>query len=136
VDARTGLISTLSGSAFAGSKPLEAVLPLPRLLFSDPQGNLYVLDKAGVHYMDFSKLLISTIAGTTAGFSGDGGPAVRAQLYYPNSLAFDSKGNLYLADSSNNRIRRIDASTGIITTVAGNGKGPPPYTGGVITLQQ
>ena len=64
---------------------------------------------------------VSVIAGTgTCGFSGDGGPAVSAQLDDPNGIAFDSAGNLYFADSNNHRIRRIDTH-GIITTVAGTG---------------
>lgn len=64
---------------------------------------------------------ITTIAGTgTAGFSGDGGSATAAELGYPAGLAFDSAGNLYIADSSNNRVREILVS-GIITTVLGTG---------------
>lgn len=66
-------------------------------------------------------LTIQTVAGTgTPGFSGDGGPAVEAQLDSPSAVAVDASGNLYLADVRNNRIRRVDSS-GIISTVAGNG---------------
>src|SRR6266511_646407 len=64
----------------------------------------------------------SPIAGTgEPGFSGDGGPAVKAQLNGPTTVALDGKGNLYISDVENHRIRRIDTN-GIITTVAGNGK--------------
>ena len=55
------------------------------------------------------------------GFSGDGGPARSASLLYPSSLAIDRGGNLYIGDAGNNRIRRVDAATGMINTVAGNG---------------
>jgi sugar lactone lactonase YvrE len=122
VDAQTGLITTLTGSAFNERKPLWSELTGPRLLFADPLGNLYVLDQSRVHYLDFSHKLISTIVGSSKkGFAGDGGPADKAQLNYPYALAFDSQGNLYVADSFNNRVRRVDAKTKIITTVAGNG---------------
>jgi hypothetical protein len=64
---------------------------------------------------------MAVVAGTgTCGFSGDGGPAVTAQLDDPNGIAFDAAGNLYFADSNNQRIRRIDRN-GIITSVAGTG---------------
>jgi sugar lactone lactonase YvrE len=65
---------------------------------------------------------ISTIAGTGAdGFSGDGGPAIAAQLSVPSAVAVDANGNVYVADSGNNRVRRIDAASGNITTVIGGG---------------
>jgi hypothetical protein len=67
---------------------------------------------------------IYTVAGTGAyGYAGDGGPATSAALNLPEGVAVDNAGNLYIADSSNNRIREVTASTGIITTVAGNGTG-------------
>src|SRR6185369_9486655 len=56
-----------------------------------------------------------------AAFSGDGGPAITASLYNPRKVALDSAGNIYIADTNNHRIRMVDASTGIITTVVGNG---------------
>ena len=66
---------------------------------------------------------ITTAVGTgEKGFAGDGGPAARALLNGPFDLAFDRAGNLVFADTFNNRIRRVDAATGVITTVAGNGK--------------
>ena len=65
---------------------------------------------------------ISIYAGTgVAGFSGDGGPATSAELNFPVSIALDGQGNLFIADSSNNRIRRVDATTGQVTTYAGSG---------------
>src|SRR5207253_2619033 len=67
--------------------------------------------------------VITTAVGTGAkGFAGDGGPATAALLNQPFHVAFDRAGNLYFSDTFNHRIRRVDANTGIITTVAGNGK--------------
>ena len=66
--------------------------------------------------------IITTFAGDgSQNFGGDGGPAIAATMYEPQGMAVDSYGNIYIADSYNNRIRKITASTGIITTVAGNG---------------
>jgi trimeric autotransporter adhesin len=75
----------------------------------------------GVRYIDTHAQVIRTVAGSTNGFGGDGGPAVLAKLDYPTSIAIDSDGNLYIAELVNHRIRRVDAHTGIIETVAGNG---------------
>src|SRR5207248_1915767 len=72
------------------------------------------------------------------GFSGDGGPATSARLFGPKSLAIDAAGNLFIADAGNNRIRRVDAASGIIITVAGNGNfkfsgdGGPATSAGLI----
>jgi streptogramin lyase len=90
----------------------------------DPQGNVYfvqgsedVVARAGP---DLEKQLI--VAGNgERGFKGDGGPATAAKLANPSGLAVDSKGNLFISEYINNRIRRVDAKTKIITTVAGNG---------------
>ena len=76
--------------------------------------------------------IITTVAGTgILGFSGDGGPATSAQLWNPSGVAVDSAGNLFLADGLNHRIRRVDAATGVITTVAGSGPsgGPGAFSG-------
>lgn len=91
-----------------------------------PDGNLYFADN-GNHRcrmvdFSFSPPRIFTIAGTgVQGFSGDTGPATSAQLSSPTGLCFDSGGNIYIADGGNNRIRKITAGTGIITTIAGTG---------------
>jgi sugar lactone lactonase YvrE len=110
----------------------------PGYIAFDARGNLYVADLAPVRTSiqltppapggcriirvapDNS---VSVIAGTgQCGYSGDGGPAVNAKLDDPNGIAFDPAGNLYFADSNNERIRKID-TRGVITTVAGNGAG-------------
>src|SRR6185437_9089317 len=69
-----------------------------------------------------AEYVITTAVGTgEKGFTGDGGPATAALLNGPFDVAFDRAGNLFFSDTFNNRIRRVDAGTGVITTVAGNG---------------
>jgi len=86
----------------------------------DSAGNLYIADTSNNLIRKVSEGVISTVAGTgTEGFSGDNGPATSAQLSNPVGVAIDSAGNLYLADTSNARVRKV--SGGVITTVAGNG---------------
>lgn len=109
-----GTITTVSGT----DKFLA-----PRNVALDAAGNLYFSEFGGHRVRRVAAVhgTISTIAGTgAAGFSGDGGSAKTAQLDYPAGLAFDSAGNLYIADSSNNRVREILVS-GMITTVLGTG---------------
>jgi len=89
----------------------------------DAAANLYVAEPSVVRRID-PQGRSTVVAGTgTTGFSGDGGPASQAQIDYPSGLAFDAVGNLYLADSNNDRVRRVDTG-GVIMTVAGGGSGP------------
>ncbi len=124
-----GTISTIAGNGTAGfsgdgGPATSASLNRPVRIAVDRSGNLFVADEQNqcIRKVDVGTGMISTVAGTgTAGFSGDGGPAASASLNYPSGVTLDSAGNIFICDSSNNRIRRVDASTGIITTWAGNG---------------
>src|ERR1700730_9089595 len=98
----------------------------------DKEGNLYIWETSSYRVRKVNTAgIISTVAGNnTNGYSGDGGPATSAQLSIPvprGGLATDSKGNLYIADTGNSRVRKVDPS-GIITTVAGNGQMAIPGT--------
>ena len=130
---RTGVIGTLAGTGLSdhvgdGGPAVAAQFRFPRSLALDPTGNIYVVDTRShrVRRIDTAGE-ISTFAGTGEdGDSGDGGPATEAQLCFPAAVAVDSDGNVFVADSWNHRIRKIDID-GIITTIAGTGA---PRTGG------
>lgn len=134
---RDGIIVTVAGSgakghAGDGGPALAASLDEPYEVRFDPAGNVCWVERlsAVVRRLDVKTGLISTVAGTgTPGFSGDGGPAIRAQLNQPHSLAFDGAGHLFIADIGNHRVRRVDARTGVITTLIGNGKRAPTPDG-------
>jgi DNA-binding beta-propeller fold protein YncE len=128
VDAHTGIITTVAGSAEAGissdgEPALTSNLQSPSHLLFDPAGDLYFVDPVNdrIRCIDAKTRAVRPIAGSIKGFSGDGGPANRARLNNPSSIAMDSRGNLYVADYVNQRIRRIEKRSGIIHTVAGNG---------------
>ena len=88
----------------------------------DPAGQLVVVDTGRNRIRHVVEGSIATFVGTgVAGFAGDGSAATAAQLNTPSDATYDSAGNLFIADTGNNRIRRVDAITGVITTVAGNG---------------
>ena len=122
-----GHITTVAGgSTFSGdgSAATSALLWRSYAIAFDSAGNLYVADPDDHRIRKIDRLtgIILTVAGTgLEGFSGDGGPAVSAELNKPWGLALDRRGNLLIADSSNNRIRMVDLSTGLISTVAGPG---------------
>jgi sugar lactone lactonase YvrE len=101
-----------------------ARLSRPTAVVTDAQGNVYIADSGNhrIRRVQAGTNTITTFAGNgAAGFNGDGGPATQAALNNPTGLFFDAAGNLFIADRNNHRIRRIDAATKIITTVAGNG---------------
>ncbi len=113
----------VSGYSGDGGPALKATFNTTAGLAIDDEGNVYIADRENHVVRKVNKKgIITTIAGTgTPGFSGDGGPAAKAQLNLPSGLALDSKGNLYISDRSNNRIRIMDKK-GIIKTYAGNGE--------------
>lgn len=127
------LISTVAGSgpgngmgqgyAGDGGPATSAMLNLPSGIALDGAGNLYVCDwNATIRKVDTRTGIITTVAGTGfRGYAGDGGLATSAPLGGPGHIAADQAGNVYFADGYNNRLRRISADTGTITTVAGNG---------------
>lgn len=129
IAAFTGQISTIVGTGAAGFSgdggPAEdAQLNFPDDVVLDPTGNLFVADGGNYRIREIvaGSGVIRTIAGTGAfGFSGDGGSATVAQFGQLQGMAIDRQGNLYLADYNNNRVRQITISSGIISTVAGNG---------------
>ncbi|MBZ5579847.1 MAG: putative Ig domain-containing protein [Acidobacteriia bacterium] len=121
-----GLISTVAGNGIPGfsgngGSATNAQLNTAGGVAADPAGNFYLSDLFGARARKVDSLgIITEYAGSgSTGFGGDGGPATEATLN-PNGMATDASGNLYLADRSNNRVRKV-SSTGIITTVAGNG---------------
>ncbi len=124
-----GMISTVAGSdtygySGDGGPATSAKLNYPERVIVDGAHNLYIADSKNhvIRRVDASTKIITTVAGNgKAGFSGDGGPATAAQLNYPTGMAFDSKGDLYIADRDNNRVRKVTLGTGVITTVAGTG---------------
>jgi hypothetical protein len=129
VDGETGIITTVAGTeGFGpegdGASAVVARLNLPGGVFVDDSGNIYIADAGSnkIRKIDGETGIINTVAGNgEEGFSGDGGPATSARLAGPQKLHVDDAGNIYIPDEYNQRIRKVDASTGIITTVAGSG---------------
>jgi trimeric autotransporter adhesin len=128
VDATTGVINTVAGNGaqgFAGdggpavnaelSFPISLAVTASGIIFINDSGNFVIrrVDQSGN---------ISTYAGQGGlGFCGDGGPAINACLFFPQGLAVDPPGDLFIADTGNNVVRRVDGASQIITTVAGDG---------------
>jgi uncharacterized protein (TIGR03437 family) len=119
VNAATGFITSLSTGSY--------ILNSPKGVAVDAAGNVYIADTNNSRILKVTSSGSITITTTFAGldngawgYSGDGGPATSAQLNYPYGVALDAAGNLYIADTNNQRIRRVSAATGIITTVAGD----------------
>ena len=129
IDGRSGIITTVAGTAEPGyggdgGPATRAAFNQPYALDVDANGDLYIVDRlnAVVRKVDAASGIISTVAGTGApGSGGDGGPAREAGLREPNDCFLDGRGGLLIADVQDQRIRRLDLATGIITTFAGNG---------------
>jgi len=121
-----GIITTVAGRCgmsddYSGDGGLATDAGMsPSNIAVDEAGNLYVSSDHRIRKVDTDGI-ISTIAGNgIAGYSGDGGPATLSQFYFPGGIMVDNLGNLYVADTYNHRIRKIDTD-GIVTTVAGDG---------------
>jgi hypothetical protein len=115
-----------------GIPALTAELDSPTSVAIDGAGNVYIADSEHnrIRMVSAATGLISTFAGNgTASYTGDNAAATAATLNSPSGVALDGAGNLYIADTGNNAIRRVDAVTGIITTVAGDGSGLPGFGG-------
>ena len=149
IDYRTGIVTRVAGSGAAGrggdgGPATEAELDCTCGVAVDRDGNLYLSDEWScvIRRVDARTGIITRFAGLDArhypsergasrpfagpglsllGYHGDGGPAAEAAFHHPEHLAFDSRGDLYVCDNSNDRVRKIDMRTGIITTVLGNG---------------
>ncbi|MBA2611501.1 MAG: T9SS type A sorting domain-containing protein [Bacteroidetes bacterium] len=128
-----------SGFSGDGGQATSSVLKNPTGVAVDNQGNVYVADSynSRIRKINASTGVITTVVGSGSyGFAGDGGPATAASMTYPIDVAVDSQGNLYIADNANYRIRKVTVSTGIITTIAGNGTSTPTGDGGLATAAQ
>ena len=130
MDAQTGIITLVAGTGeggYAGDGGLatDAAINQPYGLAVDTDGDMYFAQRfdPAVRKIDGQTGIISTVAGTGEfGYGGDGGPGNQALLREPNDLFLDGKGGLLIADIQDQRIRRVDLTTGIITTFAGTGE--------------
>jgi hypothetical protein len=130
VEAGTGTITTVAGTGEQGysgdgGPATAATFNQPYSLQVDNNGDLYIVDRlnAVIRRVDAATGIIATVAGTgSPGYSGDGGPGVNAQLREPNDCFLDGDGGLLIADVQDQRVRRLDLRSGIITTFAGNGE--------------
>ena len=137
LDLKTHLTATVAGNgqqAYSGDGGLAtaAALNMPHEIQFDSAANLYIVERDNhvVRKIDTRTGVISTFAGTgIAGYSGDGGPATRAQLRQPNSIAIDPRGKLLICDIGNHRIRQVDFSSGMIETYGGTGERQPTPDG-------
>jgi sugar lactone lactonase YvrE len=142
VSLSTGTITTYAGveaRLFNGdSQPATtASVNRPEGVAVDKAGNVFVADtlNSRVRRIDANTGIITTVAGNgSAGYNGDSIPALAAELKQPSSLAVDLKGDIFIADRANNRVRRVDANTGLITTVAGTGHAGARGDGGAAVL--
>ncbi len=130
VDKATGNVTTVAGNGelgFSGDggPATNAAMQEPYSLSVDGNGDIYIVDRlnAVVRKVDGATGIITTVAGTgEVGYNGDGGPGNQAMLREPNDCFLDGKGGLLIADIQDQRIRRLDTATGIISTFAGNGE--------------
>jgi len=145
VAAQTGIISLYAGGGNYstnlgdGGPATAAILSNPEGLAFDSAGSLYIADQQNsrIRMVSATTGNISTVAGgATNGILGDGGQAISATLFDPIDVAVDSKGNLYIADMYDERVRIVNASTGVISTLVGNGDGGESGDGGPATAAE
>ncbi|MBX9579521.1 MAG: hypothetical protein K2X87_04365 [Gemmataceae bacterium] len=137
LDLRTGVISTFAGngakkSAGDGGPLKDATFAGPRAVHVGPDGRVYVVEREGncVRVIDPQRSTIDRFAGTgKRGYTGDGGPAKDATFDGPKEIDIGRDGNVFVVDTENEAIRRIDAKTGVIATVAGKGRTKTPGLG-------
>jgi streptogramin lyase len=137
VDLQSGQAKVVAGRGKAGyagdgGKATEALLNEPYEVRFDKGGNMLFVEMKNhlVRKVDVRTGLISTVAGGgKSGFGGDAGPATKAQMSTPHSIALDDQNNIYIADIGNHRIRRVDAKSGLIETIAGTGEKKLPENG-------
>ncbi len=130
VDIRSGVIATVAGTGVPGysgdgGPAVQATFNEPYSIQIDSRGDIYIVDRlnAAIRKIDGCTGTISTVAGTgESGYGGDGGPGHHARLREPNDCFLDGKGGLLIADVKDQRIRRLNLTTGIISTFAGNGE--------------
>ncbi len=130
LDLATGLLTTVAGNgekAYVGDggPALAAAFSAPHEIRFDAAGNLFVVERDAhvVRRVDARTRTVTTVAGTgEPGFSGDGGPATRAQLRQPHSIAFAASGELLICDIGNARLRSVDLAAGTIRTLSGTGE--------------
>jgi DNA-binding CsgD family transcriptional regulator/sugar lactone lactonase YvrE len=141
-DGTTSVYAGTGAHGFSGDggSALTAHLSYPQRLSLDMDGNLYIADEGNnrIRRVDHGTGVITTVAGSsdTYGYSGDGGPAAAAKLSLPEGVAVAANGDIYIADTGNNRVRRVDAQTHVITTVAGSGDAGFGGDGGPATLAE
>lgn len=137
---QSGVITTIAGSGRKGysgdgGSAIKAELNEPYEVRFDQQENLFFVERMNhvVRKVDRRTQIITTVAGTgKPGFSGDGGKAIQAAMNQPHSIQFDSKGNLFICDILNHRIRKVDMKSAVITTFAGTGEKKPTPDGAKI----
>jgi len=129
-----GSATAAAGSSGDGGPATAALLDRPAGVAADAAGNIYIADTTNNRIQEVAAAsgTISTIAGSatgTSGLTGDGGPATSALLTAPAGVAADRAGNIYIADTGNNRIQEVAATSGTISTIAGSAIGTPGLTG-------
>lgn len=137
VDLKSGTIDTLVGTGKGGTAgdggPLkDATVFGPRAVAMHPDGSVILVERNGntLRRIDVTKGVIERFAGTgKKGYTGDGGKALEATFDGPKEIDIDRDGNVYVVDTENEAIRRIDAKTGVVTTVAGKGRSKTPGLG-------